>query len=231
MPLFVGTWTVLEDYRSDYPTLVASLEEGTGPDNTLIGRWHNPANYTGMFAVESPNAKAVHAMIYSWSHVRPNRLSKSMIEYKIQPMLDDNMLRKVVLQKEPSWVATFNPADDAVAGESLFWGTIKLSPENKLKAYTYLARETNVQSKFELGNVRMLARYHDVGAGITLVVVAASSETDLYQSSLAMTKNWAFTGEIEWVPVLKDEGFRNMIQSQPGFKERSQELLAKYVSE
>ena len=219
-------------YRSDYPALVASLEkENADPanDTKILGRWHNPAELTGMFAAESPNAEAVYSMLYKWSRVRPGLQSVSMIDYEIQPMLDDNMLRKVVLGKDPSWHAVYNPNDGAKEGESLYWSVIRLSPENKINAYSYLAKETNVQSQFELGNVRMLARYHDIGVGITHVIVAASSEIDLYQNSLAMSKNWALKGEIKWVPVLNDDDFRNMIQSQPGIKERIQATVIKYT--
>jgi hypothetical protein len=88
---FLCTWKIHEDKRMDalgvFSQMTADDDKAEmGEDLTMIGRWHNLANFTGAAIIESDNAAAVGAWALNWAPI---------CNIDIVPVLDDAETRAV----------------------------------------------------------------------------------------------------------------------------------------
>ena len=81
---FMCTWMVHEDKREEVLKVWSSLspeERGdAGPGVTIIGRWHNLVEMTGVAIVETESAAALSAYLLKWN---------PYMDMDIAPVLDD----------------------------------------------------------------------------------------------------------------------------------------------
>ena len=89
---FMITWVLHADKRVDTMSTFAKMtpaddEADTGPDVTLIGRWHNPGEGTGVAVCESDSADAVYRWALNWAPV---------LDLTVEAVLDDAETRAVI---------------------------------------------------------------------------------------------------------------------------------------
>ena len=89
---FMITWRLHADKRVDAMTAFAKMtpaddEADTGPGVSLIGRWHNPGEGTGVAVCESDSATAVHRWALNWAPV---------LDLTVEAVLDDAEARAVI---------------------------------------------------------------------------------------------------------------------------------------
>lgn len=89
---FLITWRLHADKRVDTMTAFAKMtaaddDADAGPDVSIIGRWHNPAEGTGVAVCESESADAVYRWALNWSPV---------LDITVEPVLDDAEARAVI---------------------------------------------------------------------------------------------------------------------------------------
>lgn len=81
---FMINWEVHPDQRMEaleaWCSMSAEERADTGDGVTLIGRWHNSSEFTGVLIVETDNAAALHAYLVPWSAV---------MDFDVSPVLDD----------------------------------------------------------------------------------------------------------------------------------------------
>lgn len=89
---FMLSWRLHPDSRVDAMTGFSQMsaaddDADTGPDVSVIGRWHNVAEGTGVAICESDSASAVYRWGLNWIPV---------LDLKIEPVLDDDETREVL---------------------------------------------------------------------------------------------------------------------------------------
>jgi hypothetical protein len=89
---FIVTWRVHADKRVDVMTGFAKMtpaddDADTGPDVSIIGRWHNPGEGTGVAVCESDSADAVYRWTLNWAPA---------LDLTVEPVLDDAEVRAVI---------------------------------------------------------------------------------------------------------------------------------------
>jgi hypothetical protein len=125
---------------------------------------------SGTLVMETPSAEDAHKWMFNWS--------ENACDGVLRPMADDNQVREIVLGAAPTFMVNNDSiGTEAPDGYSLFLITIKMYPDKKDECYTAFANMTEEQDKTDPGNVKILCRYHDMGRGEVLIVVAAKHET------------------------------------------------------
>jgi hypothetical protein len=89
---FLITWRVHADKRVDALTTFAKMTPDddtadSGPDVSVIGRWHNVGEGTGVVVCESDSADAVYRWALNWAPV---------LDLTVEPVLDDAEARAVI---------------------------------------------------------------------------------------------------------------------------------------
>ena len=81
---FMVSWRVHSDKRADilktWCSLTPEQRADVGDDVTLIGRWHNSAEYTGVAVFETENLSALYRYLGRWNPV---------MDLEVGPVLDD----------------------------------------------------------------------------------------------------------------------------------------------
>ena len=89
---FLITWRLHANKRVDTMTAFAKMtpaddEADSGPDVSIVGRWHNPAAGTGVAVCESDSADAAYRWALNWAPV---------LDITVEPVLDDAEARAVI---------------------------------------------------------------------------------------------------------------------------------------
>jgi hypothetical protein len=89
---FLITWRVHADKRVDTQTAFAKMTPDddtadSGPDVSVIGRWHNLGEGTGVAVCESDSADALYRWALNWAPV---------LDLTVEPVLDDAEARAVI---------------------------------------------------------------------------------------------------------------------------------------
>jgi hypothetical protein len=90
---FMVTWCLHQDKRREvlehWCSLSPEERAATTPGVTLIGRWHNEAELTGVGIFETDDAAALSAYLLQWNH---------LMDMDIAPVLDDEESAAVAKQ-------------------------------------------------------------------------------------------------------------------------------------
>ena len=183
--LFVSTWRTFDNKRSPTATLFASMDADADKkdagDCQLLGRWMNLASCTGMLVCEAPSAEAAYKRLWNWT--------EDAVDSQVRPMIDDNQLLEILLGAPPAFRMNYGPIDmEAPKGSSLFMLKAKMFKDKKEECYNAFANLTEEQVTADYGNLTIVCKYHDLGKGEVIAVVAAKHETavmDLHKWSVS----------------------------------------------
>ena len=100
-------WKVYDHLKDDYMTVFGSMGpaedkkqmDACGKGMVMHGRWSNPSKGEGFAIVTCENAKDIFSWAFDW---------KDMCEIEIEPVVDDNQCREIVLGKKPSFTSNNN---------------------------------------------------------------------------------------------------------------------------
>ena len=217
MPLYLGTWEILESKREQCMTYFGSmspeddLAESKGV--TVHGRWSDMGTGTGAVICESDNYANVASWLYNWV---------PMATCHVKPVVDDNVAREIILKEKPTYTVDYSKVgEEPLDGETLFYITYRFYPQHRVAGNNLFANLTEEQDKADAGNCRPLGRYHDLGDGSGMAIAAAKSEADVYKWAF----NWSSMCECKIIPVLTDKQCRNIIRSKPDFEEKLVKLV------
>ena len=172
---------------------------------TILGRWHNPGSSSGSFVFEAPNSTAIGSWLQNCI---------TMATCRVTPVVDDNMVRKIVFKgEEPSWKATYDMVGhEAPQGYSLYTIDWKIDFAQRSACFAAFGAITEEQDKADSGHVINMGRYHNIGMGTVFCICAAKSEYDLQ----AWAYNWSTMCDYCSIqPVMSDSDLRGMIKSKP----------------
>jgi len=210
MPLFISTFKILPEHRANCITLFSSMTEEMDKDETgecnILGRWINTSSTSGSCLFEAPNATAIGSWFHNWF---------TMVTNHITPVIDDNMARKIILKKEPSWKAKYDKVGhEAPKGYSLYTIHWKNGFAQRAPWAVKFAAMTARQEKTDPGDVINMGRYHNLAMGTGFLVCAAKSEYDLH----AWAYNWKDFNETCTIePVMSTAEIRGMVKSKPNY--------------
>lgn len=215
--LFAGTWLINESARVPCMTFFGSMtpeddaaESGDGV--TLLGRWSDMATGTGAFVCEADTVQDVQAWLLNWA---------PMAACEVQPILDDNTAREILLKEKPSYTVDYSHVgDEPLPGESLYLIKYRFYEGAKVEGFKAFAALTEEQDQGDSGSCRPLGRWHDLGMGKGLAVAAAKNEKDLY----AWAANWAPLCECDIKGVVTDKQAREVIRSKPNYEQNLAEV-------
>lgn len=216
MPLYLGTWKIMDSKREQCMTYFASMtpedDELETVGVTVHGRWSDTGTGSGAVVCEAEDYTKVASWLYNWI---------PMCNIEIKPIVDDNVARRIILRKEPSYLVDYSKVgDEPQEGETLFLITYKFNKESRLEGNKTFANLTLEQDVADAGNCRPLGRWHDLGNGTGMAIAGAKSELDIYKWAF----NWASMCECSVVPVLTDKQARSVISSKPDFESKLQSL-------
>lgn len=223
MPLYLGTWKIMDSKKEQCMTYFASMTpeddavESAGV--TVHGRWSNVGNASGAVICEASDYTKVASWLYNWV---------PMCNIDIKPVVDDNTAREIILGETPSYTVDYsNVGNEPREGETLFYIKYKFNKESRLEGNNTFANLTQEQDVADAGNCRPLGRWHDLGNGTGLAVAAATSEKDIYKWAF----NWASMCECSVVPVLTDKQARSVISGKVDFESKLKGLRASMALE
>ena len=148
----------------------ADADKKDAGDCQLLGRWMNLASCTGMLVCEAPSAEAAYKRLWNWT--------EDAVDSQVRPMIDDNQLLEILLGAPPAFRMNYGPIDmEAPKGSSLFMLKAKMFKDKKEECYNAFANLTEEQVTADYGNLQILCKYHDLGKGEVIAVVAAKHET------------------------------------------------------
>lgn len=209
MPLFVGTFEILPEHRDNciavFSAMTEEMDKIDPGECNLLGRWFNTGGASGFFVFEAPNATAIGSWLHNWF---------TMVTFRVNPVVDDNMVRKIVLKKEPSWKATYDKiGHEAPEGYSLYTIDFKIHFAQRAACYAKFSAMTEAEHKAHQGDVISMGRYFNLANGTGLCICAAKSEYDLQ----AWCYNWNSTSDNNIQPVMSDTETRGMVKSKPNY--------------
>ena len=218
MPLYVGTWKIMDSKRDQCMTYFGSMTPEDDKKETngvnVHGRWSNMGNGTGVVVFEANNYSDAASWLYNWV---------PMASIEVKPILDDNSAHEIILKKTPSYQVDYSHVGDEPAdGETLFYIKYKFNKEIRLDGNNLFANLTEKQDQGDAGKCRPLGSWHDLGNGTGLAIAAAKSEVDIYRWAY----NWAAMCECSIVPVLTDKQCRSIIRGKPDFDKKLTALMA-----
>ena len=180
------------------------LKDKAGECN-ILGRWVNTGSASGSCLVEASNATAIGSWLHNWF---------TTVTFRVNPVVDDNMVRKIVLKEEPSWKATYDKVGhEAPEGYSLYTIDFKIDFAQRAAYYAAFSAMTEAEDKADMGDVINMGRYFNLGNGTGLCICAAKSEYDLQ----AWVYNWHYMSDNNIQPVMSDTETRGMVKSKPNY--------------
>ena len=210
MPLFLGTWKIMDSQKVPCMTYFGSMskadDEAESPGVNLLGRWSDMNNATGTFVCEADDYTNIASWLYNWA---------PMASCDVKPICDDNTARRIILKKEPSYTVDYSHVgDEPFEGETLFAINYKFKSDSKVAGNQAFANLTEEQDNQDSGNCRPLGRWHDIANGTGFAIAAAKSEADVY----AWAYNWAPLCDCTIRPCLTDTQCRKIISGKPNFQ-------------
>ena len=157
MVLFAASWRLFTDKRSDAATFFSTMTEEDhakqmGPGVKMHTRVHNLANGTGLWIGEAKDAKAMSKFVWAWT--------EDMSDIKVEPVLDDNMVRETILGHAPSWTFAHDYAN-ATGDEVLYLCRYKFENcDSKMKGYGIIANMTKEQFEADHGPCRPMGTWY-----------------------------------------------------------------------
>ena len=137
-----------------------------------------------------------------------------MVTNRITPVVDDNMARKIILKKEPSWKAKYDKVGhEAPKGYSLYTIHFECDFAHRAAGNAALSAMTEEQDKAGSGDVINMGRYHNLANGTGFCICAAKSAYDLQ----AWAYNWNATTNCTIEPVMSTAEIRGMVKSKPNY--------------
>ena len=218
MTLYLGTWKIMDTARMPCMTYFASMNRDDDlaelGNVELLGRWSDLGTASGVCIFRANSYADAAAWLYNWV---------PMATCTVKPVCDDNVARKIILGKEPSYSVDYSHVgDEPQEGENLYYITYKFKPEKKVEGNKVFANLTQEEDVGDAGNCRPLGRWHDLGTGSGLAIAAAKSEEDVYKWAF----NWAEMCDCHIVPVLTDLQCRQVIRSKADFQQKLDQVTA-----
>jgi len=210
MPVFLATFKILPEHRAHCMPVFAAMTEEMDKEDAgecnILGRWQNPGSATGSFVFEAPNSTAIGSMLQNWIY---------MATFHVTPVVDDNMLRKIIFKgEEPSWKATYHMVGhEAPEGYSLYTIRGKVDFSQRAACHAAFGAMTEEEDRADSGAVINMGRYHNIGMGMVYCICAAKSEYDLQ----AWAYKWNSMINCTIEPVMSDSEARGMVKSKPNF--------------
>lgn len=211
-------WKVFPDKVDDCLTLFGSMDDEAdkqswGPDVEMIGMWLGSAH--GCAICRAKDAVPVLNWVLSWA---------PMADISVTPMLDDNEVKAIVLKGEPApFQMRYDPEGEAREGESLYWIRYSIQPGKRVETYATFAKMTEAESKANIGDMRFLGRYHNLGLGCGMAMVASKTSAAVHQH----VYNWAAMVDCDVLAVGTTHVARQMIRDKPGFEHKLRALRTK----
>lgn len=217
--LFYLRGQIHESARRDCLTLFGGMsreddERDAGKDVQTVGRWSSPGDGVVFCVCRASTAKALHGWLLKWT---------AMATISAVPVVDDDQLRAIVADARQGVGVEYDAAGSPGSEENLYAIEYAFRPGLKTSGLTALAGMDEDALKEDQGKNRMLGRWHDIASGTGLVVCASASEEELQQWAF----KWADLCDCRVSPVLTDVDAREVIQGQPGFKDRHGALIKK----
>jgi hypothetical protein len=218
--LFYCQWKVFSDKVDDCHTLFGSMddeadEQSWGPEVELIGMWLDSGN--GCAVCRAKDDVPVLSWMLNWS---------SFCDITITPILDDNEAKAVVLkgsETEVPFQMRYETEGEARTGESLYRIQYTVQPGKRVLTYDTFAKMSEQEHKANIGDIRMIGRYHNLGIGCGLVIVASKTAADVHQH----VWNWASMVDCDVSCVASRHVTRQMIRNKPGFEHKLKVLRTK----
>ena len=219
MPLYLGTWKIIDYKRDECMTYFASmtpeLDTDERPGVKVLGRWSDICTGEGTVICEAVDYKSIGSWLYNWV---------PMATCSVKPILDDNAAREIILKEKPSYTVDYSNVDsEPEVGETLFCINYTFNKDSRMDGHKLFANLTEEQDKGDMGNCRSLGRWHDLGTGSGVAIAAAKSEVDIYKWAF----NWASMCKCTIVPVLTDKQCREVISNKPDFENKLKTLLSR----
>ena len=218
MTLFLITWKIFDDKRDACMTYFGSMSKEDDDKETdgveLLGRWSDIGTGTGAAICRADKYVNVASWIYNWV---------PMANCSIKPICDDNIARKILLNKKPKYTVDYSQVSrEPLEGETFYMITYKFHEQHKLKGYKTFARLSEKQDKLDCGSCIPVGRWHDIGSGSGIAIAGAKSEAHIYE----WASHWTGICDCSIVPVLTDTQCRLVISSKPDFDKKLSELTA-----
>jgi hypothetical protein len=170
---------------------------------------------TGTQVFEAPSAELLYKWIFNWS--------ETAVSTDIQPVLDENDLRALVLGRVPDYKVDYSnlsaPLDE---GYTHFKMSYKIHEASKVQAYDLLANMSEGEYKIASGEVKNLGTFHYASVGTGFAICSAKSASDL----MAWAMKWAPMSDHKIEPVLDDVTVQKVYKAKPGYDKKLEALVA-----
>lgn len=219
MHKFICEYNILDDYttRENCLMLFGGMSRQDDINElgnvTLLGRWGVVGEVRGFCIVEAPDCETVQKWLINWV---------PMANIKVEPCLDDNEQRELILGKEPSYRIVYDKINnDPKEKESLYYVKYKFKEDKVSEGFTVFANMSEQDDTNDSGKCTSYGRWHVPSKGSGCVIASCPSTMDIYK----WTNHWQELCECEVFPVTGDSVTRSIISSRPDFEKKRNNLL------